>query len=80
VNLVADFRRTDRNRMMEVAYRFAGFTDEPVEGVADLPPAATDGVERLGLRAERKCAPTTMTVHAVQLTRPGSDLTAWGAR
>ena len=28
-HLVADFRPTDRNRMMEVAYRFAGFTDEP---------------------------------------------------
>lgn len=80
VNLVADFRRTDRNRMMEVAYRFAGFTDEPVEGVADLPPARTEGVERLGLRPERKCAPTTMTVHAVTLTRPASDLMVWGAQ
>ena len=80
VNLVADFRRTERNRMMEVAYRFAGFTDEPVEGMADLPPAETEGVERLGLRPERKCAPTTMTVHAVQLTRPETDLAVWGAR
>jgi methoxymalonate biosynthesis protein len=80
VNLVADFRRTDRNRMMEVAYRFAGFTDEPVEGVADRLPAECEGVERLGLRPERRCVPTTMTVHAVQLTRPGADLAAWGAQ
>ncbi|GAB2934655.1 HAD-IIIC family phosphatase [Streptomyces heilongjiangensis] len=32
VHLLADFRATDRNRMMEIAYRFAGFT-----GVADQP-------------------------------------------
>lgn len=28
-HLLADFRATERNRMMEIAYRFAGFTDEP---------------------------------------------------
>ena len=27
VHLAADFRPTDRNRMMDIAYRFAGFTD-----------------------------------------------------
>ena len=45
VHLVADFRRTDRNRIMEVAYRFAGFSDmecvcicdgETIEGVSLL--------------------------------------------
>lgn len=80
VGLVADFRRTERNRMMEVAYRFAGFTDEPVDGVADLPPAETAGTQRLSLRPERQCAPTTMTVHAVQLAGPESGLAVWGAR
>ncbi|CCH30842.1 HAD-IIIC family phosphatase [Actinosynnema sp. NPDC047251] len=79
VNLVADFRRTDRNRMMEVAYRFAGFGEEPVPGVEDLPPAETPDVERLGLRTERKPAPTTMTVHAVVLSGQSSDLVVWGA-
>jgi methoxymalonate biosynthesis protein len=79
VNLVADFRRTDRNRMMEVAYRFAGFGDEPVEGAAVLPSAA-EGVERLGLRPARSDAPTTMTVHAVRLTVPEHDLAVGGAR
>ncbi len=79
VNLVADFRRTDRNRMMEVAYRFAGFTGDPVPGLADLP-AADDGVERLCLRAERKDPPTTMAVHAVRLTDADAALTVWGAR
>ncbi|MGW4128461.1 HAD-IIIC family phosphatase [Amycolatopsis japonica] len=32
VHLVADFRRTGRNRMMEIAYRFAGFDDLPRHG------------------------------------------------
>lgn len=31
VHLVADFRATDRNRMIDIAYRFAGFTDDPCE-------------------------------------------------
>ncbi len=29
VHLTADFRATDRNRIMEVAYRFAGFSSQP---------------------------------------------------
>ena len=29
VHLMADFRRTERNRMMEIAYRFAGLDDAP---------------------------------------------------
>lgn len=37
VHLAADFRATDRNRMMEVAYRFAGFTDQACPCTADLP-------------------------------------------
>jgi methoxymalonate biosynthesis protein len=79
VDLVADFRRTDRNRMMEVAYRFAGFTGDPVDGLDDLAPGA-DGVERLCLRTERKLAPTTMTVHAVRLIDDDSAMTVWSDR
>ena len=79
VNVVADFRRTDRNRMMEVAYRFAGFGDEPVDG-ADVLAPASEGVERLGLCPTRSDAPGTMTVHAVRLTAPEHDLAVWGAR
>jgi methoxymalonate biosynthesis protein len=60
VHLAADFRRTDRNRMMEVAYRFAGFTDEPCPCLDGLP--RTDGVALLHLAATGQCAPTTMTV------------------
>ncbi|MGW5052566.1 HAD-IIIC family phosphatase [Actinokineospora sp. NPDC004072] len=80
VTLAADFRRTDRNRMMEVAYRFAGFGQEDVDGVAALPPAGAEGVERLGLRPEPKDPPTTMTVHAVDLAGSSSDLAVWGGR
>jgi methoxymalonate biosynthesis protein len=46
VHLLADFRPTDRNRIMEVAYRFAGFA----EGGCDcLRPAPADGITRLHL-------------------------------
>ncbi|WP_424186818.1 HAD-IIIC family phosphatase [Actinokineospora sp. G85] len=79
VDLAADFRRTDRNRMMEVAYRFAGFGQDDVAGVADIAPAEVDGIERLGLRAERKDPPTTMTVRAVDLVGNHPDLVLWSA-
>ncbi|WP_158841360.1 HAD-IIIC family phosphatase [Saccharothrix deserti] len=48
VHLVADFRRTERNRMMAVTYRFAGFEDRSCECVADLVPSTAD-VRRLHL-------------------------------
>ncbi|ATE54639.1 HAD-IIIC family phosphatase [Actinosynnema pretiosum] len=35
-HLVADFRRTDRNRMMEIAYRFAGYDDADCACRAEL--------------------------------------------
>ncbi|ONI91142.1 hypothetical protein ALI22I_09875 [Saccharothrix sp. ALI-22-I] len=60
-HLVADFRRTDRNRMMEIAYRFAGFTDEACPCLADLPAGE---VEHLHLVPAPQQAPTTMTVTA----------------
>ncbi|MEQ4304219.1 amino acid adenylation domain-containing protein [Plantactinospora sp. B6F1] len=75
-HVVADFRSTDRNRMMEVAYRFAGFGDDPCDCHLDVPDA-TDGVQRLHLRPERRCPPSTMRVHAVDLLRAGTDLVRW---
>jgi methoxymalonate biosynthesis protein len=61
VHLAADFRPTDRNRMMDIAYRFAGFTGEPCPCIAELGPTADqDGVQRLHLNAEPRHAPTTM--------------------
>ena len=64
-HLVADFRRTERNRMMEVAYRFAGFTDDPCACRASL--AAADDVERLHLEPSRRPGPDTMRVVAPDL-------------
>lgn len=70
VHLVADFLRTERNRMMEVAYRFAGFTDAECACRAALPPA--DGVQRLHLVPERQEPPATMRVVAPELHAGGA--------
>lgn len=66
-HLVADFRRTERNRMMEIAYRFSGFTDEACACVAMLPTAGVDGVERLHLVPEPQEPTTTMELRAPEL-------------
>ncbi|KOT31019.1 FkbH [Streptomyces caelestis] len=67
-HLVADFRPTDRNRMMEIAYRFAGFQDgEPCSCAAALPQATTEDLQRLHLRPEPRPASTTIKVNAVAL-------------
>lgn len=61
VHLVADFRPTDRNRMMDIAYRFAGFTDQACGCTAGLGRTADqDGIHCLHLIAEPRPAPTTM--------------------
>jgi methoxymalonate biosynthesis protein len=78
VHLVADFRPTDRNRMMDIAYRFAGFAEEPCECLTELEPAVgTDGVQRLHLIADSRPLPTTMRLlspdlAAERLDRSGS--------
>jgi methoxymalonate biosynthesis protein len=71
VHLLADFRRTDRNRMMEVAYRFAGYGDDPCGCRSALAPAA-DGVDRLHLAPTRAPAPATMTIRALDLAGAAS--------
>jgi methoxymalonate biosynthesis protein len=60
-HLAADFRPTDRNRMMDIAYRFAGFTGEPCECLAHLwSVAGRDGIQCLHLIPAPRNAPTTM--------------------
>ena len=60
-HLAADFRPTDRNRMMDIAYRFAGFTDETCDCLTQLGlPPDRDDVQCLHLTATRHDAPTTM--------------------
>jgi methoxymalonate biosynthesis protein len=67
VHLVADFVRTERNRMMEVAYRFTGFTDDPCVCAATLP--EVPGVQRLHLIPCGQGPATTMRVTAPELVR-----------
>jgi methoxymalonate biosynthesis protein len=69
-HLAADFRRTDRNRMMDVAYRFAGFTDEACGCLADLGPLTGRGdIQCLHLTADLRSAPTTMKLIVPDLSR-----------
>jgi methoxymalonate biosynthesis protein len=70
VHLAADFRRTERNRMMDVAYRFAGFTDETCECVAELDSSAErEDIQCLHLIAFPRHAPTTMRLISPDLAR-----------
>ncbi|QWF84526.1 HAD-IIIC family phosphatase [Amycolatopsis sp. CA-230715] len=62
-HLVADFRRTDRNRIMEVTYRFAGFAEDPCACHGAV------GPERLHLRCAPQPPPSTMRVLAPDLVR-----------
>ncbi|MBL1119960.1 HAD-IIIC family phosphatase [Streptomyces sp. 110] len=66
-HLTADFRRTDRNRMMEVAYRFAGFADTTCGCTAALAVPGEEGVERLHLTPAFQPAPTTLRLTAPEL-------------
>jgi methoxymalonate biosynthesis protein len=73
VHLIADFRPTDRNRVMEVAYRFAGFTDEPCTCAAGLGAAdAIEGLLRLHLVPTRQQPPTPLRLVAPELGPEGS--------
>ena len=61
VHLAADFRPTERNRMMEIAYRFAGFTTDPCECLNVLGQRAeNDGVQCLHLIPEARSWPATL--------------------
>lgn len=79
VHLVADFKRTDRNRMMEIAYRFAGFGEEGCTCAGGLE-AAPDGVERLHLTPGRQSPPSTMRVVAPGLTAATAEESEWLTR
>jgi methoxymalonate biosynthesis protein len=60
-HLAADFRRTDRNRMMDIAYRFAGFTEESCPCLTELGLAVgRDDIQCLHLTAGPRDAPSTM--------------------
>ncbi|MFI0227488.1 HAD-IIIC family phosphatase [Streptomyces lydicus] len=68
VHLAADFRPTDRNRMMDVAYRFAGFTDDACACLAQAGTADERGdVQFRHLVAAPRSAPTTVRLAAPDL-------------
>jgi methoxymalonate biosynthesis protein len=63
VHLAADFRPTPRNRMMDVAYRFAGFADQLCYCLNGVGLDVDRGdIQCLHLSAERREASVTMTV------------------
>jgi methoxymalonate biosynthesis protein len=78
-HLAADFRRTDRNRMMDVAYRFAGFADDACTCTAELGPTAEPQIRRLHLAADRRPEPTTMTLSAPELAAESREAVAASA-
>lgn len=73
VHLVADFRPTNRNRMMEIAYRFAGFDDADCPCRARLgdPEPQSDGIQRLHLVATPRPPSETVRLDAVRLAPAG---------
>ncbi|KDN16112.1 HAD-IIIC family phosphatase [Amycolatopsis rifamycinica] len=66
-HLVADFRPTARNRIMEVAYRFAGFADEHCACLAGLPAPESADTQRLHITPAPRPAPATLRLTAVRL-------------
>jgi methoxymalonate biosynthesis protein len=72
VHLVADFRRTDRNRIMEIAYRFAGFSEQPCACQATITAVVAGGLSRLHLSPAPQCPPDTMQVRGPDLRWEGA--------
>lgn len=69
-HLVADFRPTSRNRIMEIAYRFAGFSEERCACLTTLPAADDGDTQRLHLTPQPRPASATTRLTAVRLTAP----------
>lgn len=68
VHLAADFRPTGRNRLMDVAYRFAGYSDEECSCLAKIGKASGQAeISSLHLIPERRIPPTTMRLVTPQL-------------
>ena len=67
VHLVADFRPTARNRIMDIAYRFAGFTDERCSCGSALPAAGSADTRRLHLVPQPRSAGGAICLTAARL-------------
>jgi methoxymalonate biosynthesis protein len=69
VHLLADFRLTERNRMIEIAYRFTGFTDSGCDcSAAVTGQDEVDGLVRLHLVPEHRAVPGTLELVAPDLS------------
>jgi methoxymalonate biosynthesis protein len=69
-HVVADFRATDRNRMMEIAYRFAGFSHQPCHCHAPISqPPDREGIQRLHLVPVARPESATIQILAPQLAQ-----------
>ncbi|WP_370456414.1 HAD-IIIC family phosphatase [Amycolatopsis sp. WAC 04169] len=69
VHLAADFRRTERNRVMDIAYRFAGFADGDCACLESLGGGDRRDVRFRHLVPQRRPVPATMTLVAPDLRR-----------
>jgi methoxymalonate biosynthesis protein len=68
-HLAADFRPTDRNRMMEIAYRFAGFTQDSCDCLSGIKSSGDGGdIQCLHLITAHREGPTTMRLVSPDLT------------
>ncbi|MEU6776637.1 HAD-IIIC family phosphatase [Streptomyces sp. NPDC046759] len=66
-HVVADFRPTERNRMMEIAYRFAGLGEESCACQDALADAGAEDLQRLHLVPDRREPHATIRVSAPDL-------------
>ncbi len=73
VPLTAGFRRTERNRMMEVAYRFAGFREASDEAARE----DGDGAQTLVLDPTRQNPPAHLKVLAPRLFGSAHEPVEW---
>ncbi|GAA2565946.1 MULTISPECIES: HAD-IIIC family phosphatase [Streptomyces] len=74
VHLVADFRRTDRNRMMEIAYRFAGYDSTACACLDTLDKPGQEDIQRLHLTPARHTPPTTIDLAGPDLAKEHTAL------
>jgi methoxymalonate biosynthesis protein len=81
VHLVADFRGTDRNRIMEIAYRFAGFSQQACGCQTRIAqPSDHHGVQWLHLEPVGRRESTVTKIVAPQLAEKcdHSERSAYG--
>lgn len=79
VHLAADFKSTDRNRMMDIAYRFAGFTDDACDCLAQIATGDRGEIQFRHLVTDQRSGPTTMQLLSPNLAGERS-LAKFGSR